>query len=97
MFILGIAIVMAAVGWIVGVFGLVRVVKNSFVMIAHVTDSFQDANWSLRFNRFNLIYCPKYLTSKGLDARNEVFKSFGLFMLGMVLWLPLFLVQEFAF
>ena len=95
-FFLGNAIVIAVPGWIVGVIGLVQIVKNMFVMTAHVNDSFQSANWTYRFNRFTLIYAPRYLTEKGLLARKKTFRGFLLFCLGAAMWVPLILVQGFG-
>jgi hypothetical protein len=96
-FFAGIAIVLAVPGWIIMAVGLVQTVKNMFVMTAHVNDSFQDANWTYRFNRFNLVCAPRYLTEKGLVARKKTFKGFLTFFLGLAFWVPLILMQEFGF
>ena len=77
--------------------GVVQTVKNMFVMTAHVNDSFQDANWIYRFNRFNFVYAPRYLTETGLVACKKIFKGFLTFFLGVAFWVPMILMQEFGF
>ena len=89
-------IVLAASGWIVGVVGFVRMVKNLFIMAAHVNESFRSANWTYRINRFNLIYAPRYLTEKGLLSRKGVFKGFVMFLLGVSMCVPLILMMGFV-
>jgi hypothetical protein len=96
-FFVGIAIVLAVPGWIIAVVGIVLAGVNMFVMAARVNDAFQDAHWTYRFNRFNLIYAPRYLTEQGLIARKKIFKGILIFFLGAALWVPLILVQEFGF
>ena len=95
-FLAGNAIVLAVPGWIVMVVGLVRVLKNMFVMAAHVNDSFESASWMYRFNRFNLVYAPRYLDEKGLAARKKIFMGMLMFFLGAAMWVPLMLIQEFG-
>ncbi len=95
-FLAGNAFALAVPGWIVAVVGLVRVLKNMFVMAAQVNDSFRSANWMYRFNRFNLVYAPRYLNEKGLAARKKVFMGLLMFFLGVAMWVPLMLIQEFG-
>ena len=95
-FLAGNAIVLAVPGWIVMAVGMVRALKNMFVMAANVNDSFQTANWMYRFNRFNLIYAPRYLDEKGFGARRSVFRGFLTFLLGAAMWVPLMLIVEFS-
>ena len=89
-------IVLAVPGWIVMMFGLVRVLKRMFVMAAQVNDSFQSASWMYRLNRFNLVYAPRYLNDKGLAARKRIFMGMLTFFLGIALWVPLIVIQEFG-
>jgi hypothetical protein len=96
-FFAGVAVVLAVPGWIIAVVGIVQAGVNMFVMAARVNYAFQDAHWTYRLNRFNLIYAPRYLTEQGLVARKKIFRGFLLFFLGVALWVPLILVQEFAF
>lgn len=95
-FFAGNAIVLAVPGWIVMVVGLVRAAKNMFIMAAQVNNSFQSANWTYRFNRFNLVYAPRYLNEKGLVARKKIFLALLTFFLGVAMWVPLMLIQGFG-
>lgn len=78
------------------VVGLVRAAKNMFIMAAQVNNSFQSANWTYRFNRFNLVYAPRYLNEKGLVARKKIFLALLTFFLGVAMWVPLMLIQGFG-
>jgi hypothetical protein len=95
-FVTGNAIVLAVPGWIVMAVGIVRAIKNMFVMAAQVNESFEGANWTYRFNRFNLVYAPRYLNEKGLAARKKIFMGMLMFFLGAAMWIPLMLIQEFG-
>ena len=95
-FVTGNAIVLAVPGWIVMVVGIVRAIKNMFVMATQVNESFEGANWMYRFNRFNLVYAPRYLNKRGLAARKKIFMGMLIFFLGTAMWIPLMLIQEFG-
>jgi len=88
------AIVLAVPGWIVMVVGLWRVMKNMFMMATQVNDAFQDAHWTYHFNRFNLVFAPRYLNEAGLVARTKLFRGLLTFLLGIGMWVPLILLQE---
>ena len=90
----GIAIVAAVLGWVFMVSGFVEMIKNMLAMTGHVNDTFQDASWVYRFNRFNLVYAPRYLTEEGLLARKESFRGLRRFILGGVLWIPALLIPN---
>ncbi len=88
------AIVLAVPGWIVMVVGLWRVMKNMFMMATQVNDTFQGAHWTYRFNRFNLVFAPRYLNEAGLVTRRKLFRGLLTFLLGIGMWVPLILLQE---
>jgi len=93
-FLAGNAIVLAFPGWIVMVVGLVRIARNMFVMAAQVNDSFHSANWTYSFNRFNLVFAPRYLNDKGLTARKKLFMGLLTFFIGAAMLAPPMLIQE---
>lgn len=95
-FVAGNAIVLAVPGWIIMAIGFVRALINMFVMAGQVNDSFESAGWIYRFNRFNLVYAPRYLNSNGLAARRKIFFGMLTFFLGAAMWIPLILIMEFG-
>ena len=91
------AISLSVIGFFFLVTGLVSLIANAFAMTLHVNATFDNAPWWLRFNRFNLIARPSYLTETGLDTRRKVGIALVRIMFGFALCVPAIIFQQLAF
>ncbi|MEM7430939.1 MAG: hypothetical protein AAF351_03250 [Pseudomonadota bacterium] len=94
LFFAGIAVLLAAAGFVLVATGIGRSVWCAIRMAFHVNDTFETASWAHRFNRLNLIYAPRYLNEQGLKYRRSVFTGLLTFFLGLALSLPIILVTH---
>ena len=57
-----------------------RSIKNMFVVVRHIKSDAYEKYPSLKWNRFNAIFCPSSLDEKGQLAKKELLKNILIFI-----------------
>jgi hypothetical protein len=90
----GVSLLLFVVGLGLSFVGLIRLLVYTLKAGANPNDMISEAPYWVRWNRNNLLFCPKYLNEHGLDARRKAFNGLLLFATGVALAIPAILVTE---
>ena len=85
-------VVVAIVGWVIGVVGFIRGFICIVVMAFSTNDSIANAPWWTRLTVGSLASFPEYLNEQGLQARQKAGRGFTHCLIGFAVFLPALLL-----